>query len=250
MLRAAAPVASPSLQPKCWPGRCAAVRSSALCQAGAPSGTTHISHTLNSPAACSTAEERFYWEQWLIDIQVLGPAPAEFEEQQAIAATSLRAQRRQRAQAAIEECLTAVVRHGGCCASCRRDACECCWRLPALRWCMLPFWKSTCDHTSRAGGSAAHFDCSACQSASIAVAICPAQAWCRSLSPAHGAVNEKRDHIPPVVSGSAVTFPFAITVAGCAPAHSCIPHGQATPHPVKLSIGCCHGHLIVLMFDD
>ncbi|KAL4419641.1 hypothetical protein ABPG77_008582 [Micractinium sp. CCAP 211/92] len=86
----------------------------------------------------STAEERFYWEQWLIDIQVLGPAPAEFEEQQTIAATSLRAQRRQRAQAAIEECLTSVVRH----------------------------------------------------------------------------VNEKRDHIPPVVSGSAVTFPFAITVAG------------------------------------
>ena len=27
-------------------------------------------------------------------------------------------------------------------------------------------------------------------------------------------VNEKRDHIPPVVSGSAVTFPFDITVAG------------------------------------
>lgn len=28
------------------------------------------------------------------------------------------------------------------------------------------------------------------------------------------AVNERRDHIPPVVSGSAVTFPFDITVAG------------------------------------
>ena len=28
------------------------------------------------------------------------------------------------------------------------------------------------------------------------------------------AVNERRDHIPPVVSGSAVTFPFDIQVAG------------------------------------
>lgn len=86
----------------------------------------------------STSEERLYWEQWLIDVQVLGPSPPDFEEQQAFAASSLRAQRRQRVQAALEECLTAVVRH----------------------------------------------------------------------------VNEKRDHIPPVVSASAVTFPFDITVAG------------------------------------
>lgn len=28
------------------------------------------------------------------------------------------------------------------------------------------------------------------------------------------AVNEKRDHIPPVVSGAAATFPFDIAVAG------------------------------------
>ena len=44
-------------------------------------------------------------------------------------------------------------------------------------------------------------------------------------APAPAAVNERRDHIPPVVSGSAVTFPFDITVAGCAlaaiPLHAC-----------------------------
>ncbi|PSC69772.1 Meiotically up-regulated 66 [Micractinium conductrix] len=86
----------------------------------------------------STAEERVYWEQWLIDVQPLAlPAP-EFEEREALAAAQLRTQRRARVQAAIEECLTSIVRH----------------------------------------------------------------------------VNEKRDHIPPVVSGSAVTFPFDISVAG------------------------------------
>lgn len=86
----------------------------------------------------STAEERLYWEQWVLEVAVAEPPPAEFEEQQAFAASSLRAQRRQRLQAAIEEGLTCIVR----------------------------------------------------------------------------AVNDKRDHIPPVVSASAVTFPFDIQVAG------------------------------------
>ena len=67
---------------------------------------------------CSTQEERLYWEQWLLDISILGgpagasSAAAAFEEQDALAAGSLRAQRRQRVQAAIEECLKAIVRHG------------------------------------------------------------------------------------------------------------------------------------------
>lgn len=30
-----------------------------------------------------------------------------------------------------------------------------------------------------------------------------------------GAVNEKKDHIPPVVSSQAVTFPFEIAIRGC-----------------------------------
>ncbi len=40
------------------------------------------------------------------------PPPAEFEEQQAFAASALRSQRRQRVQAAIEEGLTGIVRQG------------------------------------------------------------------------------------------------------------------------------------------
>ena len=30
------------------------------------------------------------------------------------------------------------------------------------------------------------------------------------------AVNERKDHIPPVVSAATVTFPFEIAIAGCA----------------------------------
>ena len=29
-------------------------------------------------------------------------------------------------------------------------------------------------------------------------------------------INEKKDHIPPVTSAAVLTFPFEITVAGCA----------------------------------
>ncbi|KAI3426852.1 hypothetical protein D9Q98_006798 [Chlorella vulgaris] len=86
----------------------------------------------------STSEERLYWEQWVVEVAVVEPPPAEFEEQQAFAASALRSQRRQRVQAAIEEGLTGIVRQ----------------------------------------------------------------------------VNDKRDHIPPVVSASAVTFPFDLQVAG------------------------------------
>ena len=31
------------------------------------------------------------------------------------------------------------------------------------------------------------------------------------------AVNQKKDHIPPVVSSKTVTFPFEIAIRGCAP---------------------------------
>ena len=60
----------------------------------------------------STAEERLYWEQWLVDVAVAPAPPAEFEERDAAAASALSAQRRQRVQAAIEECLTLIVQHG------------------------------------------------------------------------------------------------------------------------------------------
>lgn len=35
-----------------------------------------------------------------------------------------------------------------------------------------------------------------------------------------GAVNQKKDHIPPVVSSQAVTFPFEIAIRGCVPCYS------------------------------
>jgi hypothetical protein len=67
------------------------------------------------PLACrSTAEERLHWEQWAVEVSVAEPPPAEFEEQQAFAAGSLRAARRARLQAAIEEALAGIVRDGGC----------------------------------------------------------------------------------------------------------------------------------------
>eukprot|EP00887_Chlorella_sp_A99_P001068 scaffold14.g1068.t1 len=87
----------------------------------------------------SKGEERLYWEQWYINLLVLDQeGAAALEEQSPFVSGSLRAQRKQAVQAALEDCLATIVR----------------------------------------------------------------------------AVNEKKDHIPPVVSGSAVTFPFDITVAG------------------------------------
>ena len=77
-----------------------------------------LTHRCLPACHCSTQEERLSWEQWLLDISILGgpagasSAAAAFEEQDALAAGSLRAQRRQRVQAAIEECLTSIVRHG------------------------------------------------------------------------------------------------------------------------------------------
>ena len=80
-----------------------------------------LTHLPSCPPSRSTHEERLYWEQWLLDISILGgggppgassAAAAAFEEQDSLAADSLRAQRRQRVQAAVEECLTAIVRHG------------------------------------------------------------------------------------------------------------------------------------------
>lgn len=58
----------------------------------------HLISWLLFPLLCSTAEERLYWEQWLVDVTVLPPPPADFEERNAFAASSLRAQRRQRVQ--------------------------------------------------------------------------------------------------------------------------------------------------------
>ena len=59
----------------------------------------HLITLAHAPSlVCSTAEERLYWEQWLVDVTVLPPPPADFEERNAFAASSLRAQRRQRVQ--------------------------------------------------------------------------------------------------------------------------------------------------------
>lgn len=160
--------AAEGLPPGCAHACTSASLAASICQ---PSGTPPSWHAI--PWACSTSEERFYWEQWLVDIQVLGPAPAEFEEQQAFAASSLRAQRRQRAQTAIEECLTAVVRHGGCCTKCwgrggggsgvcrcpdgfrchsaRQSQYDCAWR--AMRspdvWPLRVRLSACCQHCSR-----------------------------------------------------------------------------------------------------
>ncbi len=56
----------------------------------------------------STAEERLYWEQWLVDVTALPPPPADFEERNAFASSSLRAQRRQRVQVRRPEGWVAV----------------------------------------------------------------------------------------------------------------------------------------------
>ncbi|GAB4818701.1 hypothetical protein N2152v2_005747 [Parachlorella kessleri] len=85
----------------------------------------------------SKQEERLYWEQWFINITI-AEANTAFEEQQSVASSAVRAQRKQRLQESLEECITTIVK----------------------------------------------------------------------------TVNERRDHIPPVVSGAAATFPFDITVAG------------------------------------
>ena len=58
-----------------------------------------------APLTCSprsTAEERLYWEQWLLDVSALPPPPPEYEEGNVFAASSLRAQRRQRVQVGAE----------------------------------------------------------------------------------------------------------------------------------------------------
>lgn len=80
-----------------------------------------ISPHLAPPNQCSTAEERLYWEQWLIDVSVAPQpqAPEPEEGSDAAAASALRARRRQRVQAALEEALTAIVQHGGCWAGAR-----------------------------------------------------------------------------------------------------------------------------------
>ena len=85
----------------------------APCLAPSPPCPRPSSPSPPHPCHLSTAEERLYWEQWVLEVAVAEPPPAEFEEQQ----SSLRAQRRQRLQAAIEEGLTCIVRAGGCCAA-------------------------------------------------------------------------------------------------------------------------------------
>lgn len=123
------------------------------------------------------------------------PPPADFEEQQAFAAGSLRAARRARLQAALEEALAGIVRAGG----------RCFWRAGRGTW-LLEWWLTECPpvlahHQSRHG----------CFSGTLTPPFPPIP------HPYSSAVNDKRDHIPPVVSASAVTFPFDIQVAGWAP---------------------------------
>ena len=85
-------------------------------------------------------------------------------------------------------------------------------------------------NTTVPGGrcAARMFGRSACDSARVvSTAAAPLMSCSLRLPMARGAVNEKRDHIPPVVSASAVTFPFAITVAGCVPGPPGPPSQQA-----------------------
>jgi len=82
-------------------------------------------------------EERLFWEQWCINLEVLDPKVS-LTEQSSFSASSARAQRQAKLQAALEELLTAIVR----------------------------------------------------------------------------IVNDKKEHIPPVVSANTLTFPFDISVLG------------------------------------
>lgn len=62
----------------------------------------------------SKGEERLYWEQWYINLLVVDPAgAAALEEQSPFVSGSLRSQRKAAVQAALEECITAIVRAGG-----------------------------------------------------------------------------------------------------------------------------------------